>query len=290
MLHHLALRWRCRARLAPHRMTIDSLPSWRDRLLAFWWRRRWRGFHTSRRVLPRGLHGDALRFTTPYGSHFLLDPVSYIDGLVVREGFYESEVLDALCARLHPGSVCWDIGANFGLHATTLARLVPEATIIAFEPNPAEHSRLLRHRAWNSPQLITSSLALSDSAAFLPLHLGPAGNSGMTTLVPWSQATYTGTVLVATASGDELIARGTFPAPHVVKLDVEGHEPAVLRGLSCALASPRCELVVFEDHIDDASPAKKLLRTAGFTLSPLIRHEQTDHALANFVAEKRPPA
>lgn len=269
-------------------MTTSPLPPLPlcDRLLAHWCRRGWRGFATVRKLLPRGAQGKTLLCQTSYGSLFRLDPLSYIDGLVVREGFYESEVLEALRASLRPGSVLWDIGSNFGLHAATLARLVPAATVVAFEPNPAEHARLLLHRAWNAPHLTTSSLALSDSSGILPLHLGPDGNSGMTTLAPWSQATYSGTVLVATAAGDELIARGIVPAPTVIKLDVEGHEPAVLRGLATALASPRCELVVFEDGTAADTPAKQLLRAAGFAFTPLIRHEQSAHALANFAAAK----
>lgn len=270
----------------PSNAEIVITPSFRDRLLAAWWRRGWRGYGTLRRLLPRGAFGDSLLFPASYGSVFQLNPLAYIDGLVVREGFYESEVLEALRARLRPGSVLWDIGANFGLHSTTLARLLPGTTVIAFEPNPVEHARLLRHRAWNAPHFTTSSLALSDSAGVVPLHLGPEGNSGMTTLAPWSQASYSSTVLVAAAAGDSLIAAGALPAPTVIKLDVEGHEPAVLRGLAQALAHPRCELVVFEDGTDEHSAAKQLLRAAGFRLSPLVRHEQSDHALANFVAEK----
>lgn len=262
--------------------------SWRDRLLATWWQRRWRGFGTLRRLLPRGPFGQSILYPTPFGSLFLLEPLSYIDGLVVKEGFYESEVLEALRARLRPGSVIWDIGANFGLHSVTLARLVPQATVVAFEPNPAEHARLLRHRAWNAPLLTTSSLALSDSPGVLPLHLGPEGNSGMTSLAPWSQFTYSGTVLVATAVGDDLVARGSVPAPNIIKLDVEGHEPAVLGGLAATLNQPTCELVVFEDGPDDDTLPKQLLRHAGFSLAPLVRREKSAHALVNFAAQKPP--
>ncbi len=271
-------------------MTPAPIPTWHDRLLAAWWRRGWRGFITLRRLLPGHRPNDRLVFATSYGSRFLLDPVAYIDGIVVREGFYESEVLDALRSRLHAGSVCWDIGANFGLHATTLARLVPGAVVVAFEPNPTEHARLLRHRAWNAPHFTVCSIALSDSAGILPLHLGPVGNSGMTTLAPWSQVSYSGSVLVATAAGDDLVARGTIPAPTVIKIDVEGHELAVLRGLAASLASPRCEFIVFEDHVDDQTPVKQFLRAAGFTVTPLVRHEHSAHALRNFVAEKPPRA
>jgi len=260
--------------------------SWRDRVLAWWWRRQGRGFHTLRRLLPRGPHGDALVCRTRYGSRFLLEPTAHIDGRVVAEGYYESEVFEALRSRLRPGAVLWDIGANFGLHAVTAARLVPEATVVAFEPNPAEHARLLRHRDWNAPHLITSTLALSDADGILPLHLGPAGNSGMTTLSPWSQASYTGTVLVATAAGDALLARGVLPAPTVIKLDVEGHEAAVLTGLATALADLRCELVVFEDSPEPGTPVKQRLQSAGFTIESLVRNEQTEHALMNFAARR----
>jgi len=265
---------------------LSSCPSWRDRLLATWWRSRLPGFLTFRQLLRRESDGNAFACRTLYGSCFLLDPLSYIDGRVVAEGYYESEVFEALRTRLRPTSVLWDIGANFGLHAVTAARLFPGATVVAFEPNPSEHARLLRHREWNAPTLITSTLALSDTAGILPLHLGPAGNSGMTTLAPWSQATYTGTVLVATVPGDDLIARGILPAPTCIKLDVEGHEAAVLRGLTATLADPRCELVVFEDGPDAGSPVKDLLQAAGFDLDPLIRRENTAHRLMNFAARK----
>lgn len=264
---------------------VSSQPDWRDRLLTSWWRRRWRGFLCLRRLLGRevGLLG-----VTSYGSMFVLDPLSYIDSIVLADGFYESEVLEALRTATTKGTVVWDIGANFGLHAMTLARLMPSATVVAFEPNPAEHARLLRHRALNAPTAVTCALALSSRAGVLPLHLGPAGNSGMTTLSPWSGASYSGTVLVATARGDDLVARCAIPAPNVIKLDVEGHEAEVLRGLTSTLLRPECFLVIFEDSPEDATMPKQLLQAAGFQVKRLDRRERTAHSLCNFVARKKP--
>lgn len=262
-------------------------PDWRDRLLASWWRRRLRGFLSLRRILGRSA---GVRNATSYGSTFLLDPLSYIDAFVMRDGFYESEVLEALRGETNAndGTVVWDIGANFGLHAMTLARLNPRALVVAFEPNPAEHARLLRHRAWNAPAAITSSLALSSSNGALSLHLGPAGNSGMSTLAPWSQSSYSGTVLVATARGDDLVAADILPAPNAIKLDVEGHEVEVLRGLSAVLQRPECSLVVFEDAPDTATEPKRILEAAGYQLSRLARCEGTAHPLCNFAARRNP--
>jgi FkbM family methyltransferase len=157
---------------------------------------------------------------------------------------------------------------------------------VAFEPNPREHARLLRHLSWNAPHVQTCTLALSDQAGVLPLHLGPEGNSGMTTLTPWSEATSSGTLLVPVARGDDLIIKGYLPAPHLIKIDVEGHESAVLRGLSGTLKSGHCHTVIFEDGASDDTEAKQLLRSAGFSLVPLHRREQTGHSLENYLARK----
>jgi FkbM family methyltransferase len=263
---------------------ISPAIPWRDRLFAAWRRRGWRGFHRAWGATQRA--DQTMRVRTKYGSVFALDPFAYIDGIVIQDGFYESEVLEMLRPSLQAGAVLWDIGANFGLHAVTAARLAPETTVVAFEPNPAEHARLLLHRAWNAPHLITSSIALSDAAGVLPLHLGPKGNSGMTSLTPWFENTYAGTVLVAVATGDEFVARGSLPAPTAIKLDVEGHEAAVLRGLAVTLATPACAIVLFEDEVKSDSPAKEILQRLGFVIEPLRRHEHSDHALANFIARK----
>ena len=259
-----------------------ALP-FRDRWLAAWIRRGWRGSAKLAHVL--GLQDSVLARTT-HGTVFALQPFAYIDRTVLRSGYYESEVLAALRPHLGPGAVLWDIGANFGLHSLTAKLLSPETTVVSFEPAPAIHARLAHHARLNQLDLLLSPLALSDSSGSATLHLAPRGNSGMTTLSPWSGTAYTGTLLVATARGDNLIAHGALPAPTVVKIDVEGHELPALTGLTTTLASTPCRAVIFEDSFDENSPVKQLLRTTGFAVSPLPRHEDTAHALGNFVAQK----
>ena len=261
-------------------------PSLRDRVLATWWRQKLPGFLTLRRILANSNAGAGLKFKTRDNCCFLLNPPGYIDSIIVNDGFYESEVVTALCFHAGVNGVVWDVGANFGLHCSTLGHLRPDLLIVAFEPNPREHARLLQHREWNAPNMQTCNVALSDRSACLPLHMGPVGNSGMTTLTPWSQATYSGTVLVAAARGDELIAGGLVPAPQVIKIDVEGHEAAVLRGLERTLRDPACRAVVLEDGLEENTEPKQLLRSAGFQISILTRNERSGHALANFVARK----
>ncbi|MBI2936050.1 MAG: FkbM family methyltransferase, partial [Chloroflexi bacterium] len=95
--------------------------------------------------------------------------------------------------------------------------------------------------------------------------------------------------LVVTLTLDWLLT--AFPAPRIVKIDVEGMEPRVLQGAAHMLQSVRptilCE--VMESNREEVT---KLLRSAGYTLYNMehdkgARHAQ-EHAAFNTLA--CPPA
>ncbi|HMD61867.1 MAG TPA: FkbM family methyltransferase, partial [Opitutaceae bacterium] len=211
-------------------------PSPVDRFFRAYATRGWRGFIRLWRLSGRDLD-STLRATTSRGAVFELSPFSYIDSIVMREGYYESEVLDALASSLGDG-VLWDIGANFGLHGIAAKRLCPASRVVCFEPSLQMLGRLARNRALNGVDIAIVGAALSNRTGFQPLSLGSPGNPGMSTLSPWSGATYAGTCLVAVWRGDDLVDRGLVPAPTVIKLDVEGHELQALEGMSKVLRSP----------------------------------------------------
>ena len=68
---------------------------------------------------------------------------------------------------------------------------------------------------------------------------------------------------VTTARLDPLLGSRTVAA---MKIDVEGHEPAVLRGAAEALAAGRIRNVVFEDHAGPDSPAGRFLAGFGYAI------------------------
>jgi len=204
---------------------------------------------------------------------------------VLRHDYYESEVLDAIVAELGGSGVLWDIGANIGLHGLTAKKLAPDAEVICFEPSPAILGMLWRNRVLNDLDVRVVAAALSDRTDFQVFCIAAAGNPGMSSLSPWSEAEYEGRTLVATVRGDELVQSGLLAAPTVIKLDVEGHEEAVLRGLTHVLASS-CRVVIFEDAPEEDTPTKALLAAAGFGFEPLTRHEASHHALINILARR----
>jgi FkbM family methyltransferase len=271
-------------------MTKTPALPWRDRLLAFWRRRGWRGYLTLVRWLkPPG--GAELCVTTRYGSRFYVRPSDEVDRRVLFEGFYESEVLEAVRPALRAGSVLWVVGANFGLHAITAKLLHPDCRVIAFEPLPAMSARLIEHCALNGVGIDLVSTALGERQGVLPFSVNASGNPGASTLHPTDAERFDYRMLVAVERADALIEGAGLPAPTAMIVDAERAELEVLRGLGRHLAEPALTHVVFEAENEMLAlipphPLAQLLRDAGFALTRLQRNEHTAHGCSNFLAAR----
>jgi FkbM family methyltransferase len=259
-------------------------------------RRGWRGSSRLYGLLNRLVSFPAVRARSRYGPVFALHPHDYIDRIVLREGYYESEVLEALRPYLGPGCVLWDVGANFGLHAVTAKKLAPETTVVALEPSPVMAGRVLANAAVNGVAVDVVCVGLWDGRGHAPLYCIDEGNPGMTTLVPWSGAKGYRRVSATVDTGEALVREGGVPAPTVVKIDVEGAEERVLRGMGALLGSTALRAVVFEaaaDLVETGCPGgeARLLAAAGLgAFEKLPRRESTHHNLYNYLARRVDPA
>ena len=190
-------------------------------------------------------------------------------------GRYERDELDLLMAALAPhlvdggGGVCLDIGANIGNHALFFADRFRE--VLAFEPNPRTFG-LLQFNAALRRNIACFNLGLSDADGPARMTV-PTDNIGMATL--HASGGLSGAAVdceLRRLDGLDVLAQRRVA---MVKIDVEGHEPAVLRGASALLARDR-PVVVFEqtprDIHDGTSPAIELLRHAGYARFWTIEH------------------
>ena len=222
-----------------------------------------------------------------YGIKLYLSPLDYIDSFVVLSGYYESEVLEAILPFLEPDAVFWDVGANFGLHSITAKHLKPETKVICIEPSAVMLARLHANAKLNDVSVDVVNAALTDSPGFRYLHIAE-GNAGMTTLKPLSTASYPNRMLCWSDTGDNLVESRTVPAPTVIKLDVEGSEVDVLRGLKTVLKESSLRAIVVEADpnllIESDSEMYSILTAAGFNIKMLTRNERTQHHLENFIA------
>lgn len=212
-----------------------------------------------------------------------------MDRCVIAEGFYESEVLEAVRSYLGYGAVLWVVGANFGLHAVTAKLLYPATTVVAFEHSHAIAAHLLENAALNSAPVELHTYALSAGIAARPLFANSSGNPRMSTLYPIDTSNFDHRLIVATQRAADIIERRSAPASTVLIVDADGAKSDVLAGFARHLASPALRTIVFEtanDFIETAQPAElhRLLCDAGIRLHRLSRRENTVHGLSNFAA------
>lgn len=221
-----------------------------------------------------------------YGINLYLDPHEYIDKVIFKEGFYESEITDELLAYLQPGDTFWDIGANIGIHSIAIKKNLPGVNVYSFEPNPKTASRLYDNIKLNCLDVKVCGFALFETVGSMILHINE-GNSGMSTLIPWHEAKFNSTIQCLTTTGDTLLSEN-YSAPTAIKLDTEGAELHILKGCEAILKNPKLKLILLEAsncllENSDSDETIAFLKKFGFTQIKLLeRNENTHHGLSNF--------
>lgn len=184
---------------------------------------------------------------------------------VMLAGRYERDelalLLNWLRAQKLAGGLALDVGANLGNHTLALAEAFDE--VWAFEPSPRTHS-LLRFNTERLPQVRRFELALSDRQGEASLQV-PEDNLGMASL----QLEVGGPRYVVSTLPLDALPEVSERRVALIKLDVEGHEAAVLRGAEQLLLRDR-PVLVFEQlareiDADGSSEVLRLLRAAGYS-------------------------
>ncbi|AVQ00239.1 hypothetical protein C7S18_23135 [Ahniella affigens] len=164
----------------------------------------------------------------------------------------------------------------------------PRSRVVAFEPSPREFARLMQMIALNHCAVQALPIGLADQSGFLPFHVCH-NNFGRNTLGGFNDPESFTATLAAIATADSLVEQGLLPSPQVIKIDVEGAELAVLRGMRSILKRPDCLAIVIESDPDSDHPdseLRQLLPAAEWQLRRLQRRENTAHNLDNFLAQR----
>jgi len=139
-----------------------------------------------------------------------------------------------LCTHfLRPGMTVVDVGANVGLLTRQFCRQVGKGgRVYAFEPDPLTFQFLqFNTRSFQNKEL--TQCAVSDNHEPALLHLNPTSGAGNSLL---KEGDSTESVPVACISLDEFLKQHGNPLVDVIKIDVEGAELRVLRGMRQTVA------------------------------------------------------
>jgi len=175
-----------------------------------------------------------------------------------------------------PGVLCFDVGANIGDKSE--AMLEAGARVVAFEPNPSVVAEL-RARCGGRRDWTLIEAALGSRAAIARLH-GFRFHGQASLHESWvGSVVETHNVPVVTLDA----AIECFGRPDFCKIDVEGWEPEVLRGLSQPI-----RLLSFESHLSPAGIQRtqqclELLRQFGPSLVNLTPAESANLHLPAWV-------
>ncbi len=219
------------------------------------------------RVLRAGvrwLESGVLRVPQGYAGGLAFDmhylPIAHAHIGSIAGGNLESAVQEAMLRHLGRGGVFYDVGANLGFFSLLAAHIVglDEGRVYAFEAAPDNAQAIRVNAALNAIDNVeVLSVAVSDHAG--RGHLQVVDDQSWSKLVEYGEHPFTERVIeVELVAIDELLRDGRLSAPDVVKIDVEGAELAVLRGMTdtiarhhpaiiCELHDTHAEFVAFMD-------------------------------------------
>lgn len=138
----------------------------------------------------------------------------------------------------------FDIGANTGYWLEHFLRYFPHTEAVGFEPTRNACVQLQK-RFWNNKNVIIHNVGLSETKGESEIHI--ASDSRFSSLYEYDdEQSFSGSETIALTPfdekvGDELLARSMTK---IVKIDVQGHEMSVLRGMKKGLG--KIDIMILE--------------------------------------------
>jgi len=198
----------------------------------------------------------------------------------------EKKVLSFLQSLIKPKMVIYDVGANIGIYSLILGRENPECQIHAFEPETMNFWKLLRNIELNkltnvTPHLVAAGakhevrfLSLQGQCAGLGQHSFQKTVSNLTTPVEvWDLDSY--------------IKRKKASPPDLVKIDVEGYELPVLKGMKRLLAAKKTSFIIeVHEALMKKEKLEDHLRKKGYEFMEIARQPKRSFLFAQPVKDK----
>jgi FkbM family methyltransferase len=213
------------------------------------------------------------------GARFLVDTTDYIDRCIAFDGMWEAAQLEELARLCQRRKIdCFiDVGANTGFYSIMFAIKRLADRIIAFEPDPGNHARLMQNLALNAltGRVEVLPLALGDRNSETTLYEGSKWNRGESTIAEPEQTPGQVVHRVRQARFDDVfdLARHNI----VIKMDVEGYEFEALAGMQRTLKDNACYVQV-ELYSQRLPELKAFFERLGYRF---LHTEYIDHFFTN---------
>ena len=170
--------------------------------------------------------------------------------------------------------IFFDIGANIGIYSLYAAAKHENLKVFAFEPEQKNYIALCHNVLLNSFSGVNSfRIALSNNQCLVDLFVDDfrIGNSNaqinLQSLQIEDESSAVRIEKVLSISLDFLIESMDFPSPHYIKIDVDGHEAAILNGAANLLKKESLLSVLVEfNHQQELEELKPIFQKDGLYL------------------------
>jgi len=208
----------------------------------------------------------------PWGLKLRVNTGESIGWSVYTRAIYETAVTETLWRLAEPGDLVVDGGANIGYMTSLLAvRVGRLGKVMSFEPHPGIFSHLQRNvNSWKNEGLPGRvelfQAALGDTNGLVELHTPSffSKNAGTSWVGEDSRGLEGTCQRVPARTLDSIIPEGQEVG--LVKLDVEGSELTVMKGMQSLLVGHRVKHVVFEEWGAFPATTHQFLSGLGYTV------------------------
>ncbi len=169
------------------------------------------------------------------------------------DAIFEPNTLYFIHDQLRPGQIVVDVGANIGYFSLLLASIVGSVgRVIAFEPGEFAFGLLQRNCDLNKFDWLEAySIGLAEQSGVVTFNSGPPGMEVYNSIskTHYQQTELPGSfqqVNIQVVAGDAWLQDHAVDHVDFMKIDVEGGEYAVLRGLKSMLQEHRITKLLIE--------------------------------------------
>lgn len=228
-----------------------------------------------RRLIPSVLKRYAKMFKHRYsverrmGALFLIDQRNAVDRNLLIKGAWEPKQVQTLLKAIedhhrHGENVLFlDIGSLAALYSIMVAKQGVAGRIIAFEPEPSNQAQLRANLLLNGllERVEVCTLAASDRIGTIPFFVANDTNRGTSRMTATDMQMIDRQIEVEASPVDDVINVSDHLV--VAKIDVEGSELTVLKGMQKIISLNRCLLQV-ESFDARSAELRKWLESRGF--------------------------
>ncbi len=202
----------------------------------------WLGY-VSRRLLRLAPQEDAIGLVRGHRMWFGPGSECYLD---MTRGTWEPGVTELFERLLLPGMVVVDVGAHIGYFTLLAARRVgPTGRVYAFEPVPYNYNLLVKNIALNGYEnIVPVQKAVSDKVGTATFYIHP--NQVGHSFYPETLGRSKTAITVETTTLDQFFSEQGWPPVQMVKMDIEGAEPAALEGMAKVMQKAGTFRLIFE--------------------------------------------